>query len=91
LVVSNLDQIEARPVKVCADYVGMRLEPAPGPSLAWQARLTDSLRTARPVLKDTTPNELLGQLGVIAPVVTEGRGPTHADRVFRPLRFRRRQ
>jgi adenylosuccinate synthase len=91
IVVSNLDQIETRPVKVCTDHVGVRLEPSPGPSLAWQTRLTESVRNARPILKDTTPNELLGMLAEIAPVTGHSHGPTHADRTAGPLTFRRRK
>ncbi|HYT91055.1 MAG TPA: adenylosuccinate synthetase [Gemmataceae bacterium] len=91
LAVSNLDQLETRHVKVCTEYAGVRLEPSPGPSLAWQARLTDSLRNARPLLHDTTPTELLGMLGEIAPVVIEGRGPTHTARSATSLPFRKRK
>jgi adenylosuccinate synthase len=91
LVVNHLDQLAAAECRVCEAYANVTLSPSAAPDLAWQARLTEELRRAEPLITPTTPDGILRRLGEIAPVVLTGFGPTWKERHFTEPRFRGRR
>jgi adenylosuccinate synthase len=91
LVVNHLDQITASEGWFCNSYQGDPPSLAQAPDLGWQARLTEQLRRAEPVLAPATAEEIVGALGTLAPVVLTAHGPTHEHRQLRDLVFRTRR
>jgi adenylosuccinate synthase len=90
LVVNHLDQAAAGEWRVCDSYRAAALTPSAVPDLAWQGRLTELVRAAEPVFSPSAPADVLESLASVAPVVLTGSGPTHADRAYRGLSFRRK-
>lgn len=91
LVVNHLDQVREGECMVCEAYRNATLTPAPAPQLSWQARMTEDLRRAEPVLAPATPDRIVRLLGELAPVVGTGNGPTHEERTLTDLPFRMRR
>jgi adenylosuccinate synthase len=91
IVVNHLDQVRAGECQVCEAYRDATLTPAEAPHLAWQGRLTEQLRLARPVLSAGTPESIVRAVSALAPVVLTSTGATHEDRRFMELRFRKRR
>src|SRR5262249_49601783 len=91
MVVNHLDQVAGDGCFLCEEYRGVRLSPAEVPNLSWQSHLSRQLTEAVPVLSPATPDDILGRVGEIAPVVLTGSGPTHRERDFAGLRFRTRR
>jgi adenylosuccinate synthase len=91
LVVNHLDQVADAECLICDEYRAATLSPSDAPNLSWQSRLTEQLRQAEPVLSPASPDELVSRLGEIAPVVLTGYGPTHQERRFSGLPFRKRR
>jgi adenylosuccinate synthase len=90
IVVNHLDQVRRSDVRICDGYRNATLTPSAAPHLSWQARLTEDLTRAEPVLTAATPERILRSLGEIAPVVMTGSGPTYQQREMIGLRFRER-
>lgn len=78
LVVNCLDQLPSRP-QLCTRYGHRAQLPIPG-ALQEQSELTEQLEQARPVIEETTEQEILEALGRIAPVVLTAHGPRSSDR-----------
>jgi adenylosuccinate synthase len=91
VVVNHLDQIRVTECQVCDAYHNATLSPVEAPNLAWQSRLTQQLRAAEPVLSPSTPDDIIRLLGEIAPVAITSSGPTHQERWFAKLAFRKRR
>jgi adenylosuccinate synthase len=91
LVVNHLDQVDENDWKVCESYRNTTLPPAEAPNLAWQSRLTQQLQIAEPALTATTTDGIVNALTAIAPVAITSNGPTHQERRFGTLAFRRRK
>jgi adenylosuccinate synthase len=91
IVVNHLDQIQDGDGLVCTAYRNRELSACDAPCLTWQSRLTQSLQHADPELSPADPDRILGLLEPIAPVVLRGYGPTHEERGFGRLPFRRRR
>jgi adenylosuccinate synthase len=90
IVVNHLDQVASGEFLVCEGYKEDFPEPSSVPNRAWQARLTERLQQSEPILTPATPEQILGRLREIAPVVLKGFGPTREDRDFLGVRFRSR-
>jgi hypothetical protein len=91
LVVNHLDQLDEQDCQVCESYRESGLMPSPTPNLARQAKLTEQLLKAEPILTASHPVEVLRLLSGIAPVVITGRGPAHTDRTGTELPFRKKR
>jgi adenylosuccinate synthase len=91
LVVNHLDQARGDGFRMCEGYRNVTLTPAPAPHLAWQARMSEELRRAEPVLIPAAPDRILGRLGDLAPVVGTAFGPTHEGRTLTDIPFRKRR
>jgi adenylosuccinate synthase len=89
IVLNHLDQVTDGECLVCDAYQGVTLTPSTAPNLAWQGRLTQQLREAVPLLSPADPDGISRRLGEIAPVVLSGFGPSHEERTFAGLRFRK--
>jgi adenylosuccinate synthase len=89
LVVNHLDQVAGSECWVCDGYKDGGLSPTAAPSLSWQSRLTEQLRQAQPLLSSATDADIIREIGAIGPVVGTGYGPTHQERNFAGLRFRK--
>ena len=77
LAVTCLDQLPARP-RVATHYADLRRVSIPI-SLREQAELTRLLKSAVPIYREASTDELLAILGAIAPLTMMSRGPTSAD------------
>jgi adenylosuccinate synthase len=91
IVVNHLDQVGQDNWQVCEAYRNAHLTASAAPQLSWQARLTQELRQAEPVLAPASPDRILRSLDELAPIVLTGTGPTHEQRELGPLRFRPRR
>lgn len=78
LVVTGLDQLPAVP-QIADRYENCEQLSLPR-SLAEQAALTEQLEQAKPILRETTADDILETLETIAPVLLTSDGPTAADR-----------
>ena len=81
LAVTCLDQLPARP-RIATHYADMRRVSIPI-SLREQAELTRLLKSAVPIYREASTDELLAILGAIAPLTMMSRGPTSADWTWR--------
>jgi adenylosuccinate synthase len=91
IVVNHLDQLTGAEWQVCEGHRGVALAPSAVPNLAWQARLTEELRRAEPLLSPATPESIVRAAEEIAPLTVTGHGPTYEDRELHELRFRKRR
>ncbi len=91
LVVNHLDQIPGTDTQVCETYRNASLTSSTIPDLAWQARLTEHVLVAEPILNSTTSRDVIQALGSVSPVVITGNGPTHSDRRCSGLTFRKKR
>jgi adenylosuccinate synthase len=91
LVVNHLDQVGDAEWFVCDAYEDGTLTPSEAPNLAWQSQLTERVKQARPILTATTADGIVRRLSEVAPVAVTGFGPTHLERTFHGLRFRKRR
>jgi len=91
IVVNHLDQVGAIEFQVCEAYRNGSLTPAVAPHLAWQSHLTQQLCRAEPVLAPATSDSIVRSVREIAPVIITSFGPTHAERTFTELPFRKRR
>jgi len=91
IVVNHLDQVAETECLVCNEYKGVTPSPAEAPNLSWQGHLTEELHKAEPVLSPATSEDIMSQLGAIAPLVLTGFGPTHQDRNLTAIPFRHRR
>jgi adenylosuccinate synthase len=91
IVVNHLDQLRDIKCQVGEAYRNATLSPAAAPHLAEQSRLTQQLHLAQPVLAPATPESILRAVSAIAPVTITSSGPTHQERRFAELSFRKRR
>jgi adenylosuccinate synthase len=91
IAVNHIDQVREGECRVCERYHNVTLSPSDAPDLSWQGKLTEQLQRAEPSLAATTADDVVRRLGEIAPVVLTGSGPTHQDRDFTELPFRKRR
>ena len=91
IVVNHLDQLADGECLVSEAYRGAMPSPSPVANLSWQSRLTREVRAAEPLLSPATPDGIVRAVGEIAPVAITGRGPTHREREFNELRWRKRR
>jgi adenylosuccinate synthase len=91
LVLNHLDQVAGSDCLVCERYREGTLEAAPAPNLVWQERLNEQLERAQPVLAPATVDGIVARVSEVAPVVSQGFGPTCEGRTLAGLRFRKRR
>jgi adenylosuccinate synthase len=91
IVVNHLDQVGQVDWRLCETYRNITLPPSPAPQLSWQNRLAQELQKAEPVLSPADAERIVRSLEEIAPVAIKGFGPTHEDRTFTELTFRKRR
>jgi adenylosuccinate synthase len=91
IVVNHLDQVRTANWRICEAYRNVTPTPSAAPQLSWQARLTEEVSRAEPVLAAATPDRIVRSLSEIAPVVMTGTGPTFERRELSRLSFRNRK
>lgn len=91
IVVNHLDQVRQADCRICDSYRNVTLTPATAPQLSLQARLTQDLFRAEPVLSPATPERIVRSLSELAPVVITSSGPTYQQRELAKLPFRNRK
>ncbi len=90
IVVNHLDEVRQADCRVCDAYRNVTLTARAAPQLSSQGRLTEALRRAEPELSPATPDRIVCSLGELAPIVITSTGPTHEQREFADLPFRKR-
>ncbi len=89
IVLNHLDQVTASDFWICESYQSGALIPAEVPDLSWQSQLTRQVEQAEPVLIPASSDEIMDRLSQLAPLAMTSCGPTHEERDFFGLRFRR--